>query len=41
MMACGRLRGRRGRGGARPSAKEYFLLQLMRAGRAIRAYKSN
>jgi hypothetical protein len=24
MMACGRLRGRRGRGGARPSAKEYF-----------------
>jgi hypothetical protein len=24
MMACGRLRGRRGRGGARPFAKEYF-----------------
>jgi hypothetical protein len=24
MMACGRLRGYRGRGGARPSAKEYF-----------------
>jgi hypothetical protein len=26
MMACGRLRGRRGRGGAHPSAEEYFLL---------------